>query len=47
MNEMRRAPSFADARSIKIHNAADFAGMRRAGHLAAKTLDYITPSRRH
>ena len=43
MNEMRRAPSFADARSIKIHNAADFAGMRRAGHLAAETLDYITP----
>ena len=43
MNEMRRAPSFADARTIKIHNAADFAGMRLAGRLAAATLDYITP----
>ncbi len=32
----------ADARSIKIHTEAEFASMRRAGQLAAKTLDYIT-----
>ena len=32
----------ADARSIKIHTEAEFEGMRRAGQLAAKTLDYIT-----
>ena len=30
-------------RSIKIHDAAGFAGMRAAGRLAAETLDYITP----
>jgi len=28
---------------IHIHTAADFESMRRAGHLAAETLDYITP----
>ena len=28
--------------SIKIHTAEDFAGMRRAGRLAAELLDYIT-----
>jgi methionyl aminopeptidase len=28
---------------IHIHTAADFEGMRRAGRLAAETLDYITP----
>ena len=33
----------AETRSIKIHGAADFAAMRRAGRLAAETLDYITP----
>ena len=32
----------AETRSIKIHGAADFAAMRRAGRLAAETLDYIT-----
>ena len=32
----------ADARSIKIHTEAEFESMRRAGQLAAKTLDYIT-----
>src|SRR5690606_1566103 len=26
-----------------IHPASDFEGMRRAGRLAAETLDYITP----
>src|SRR5215469_4173753 len=29
--------------SIKIHGAAAFEGMRKAGILAAQTLDYITP----
>ena len=28
---------------IKLHDAADFAGMRRAGKLAAEVLDFITP----
>ncbi|MCW5730663.1 MAG: type I methionyl aminopeptidase [Alphaproteobacteria bacterium] len=37
----RTAPRF-DAR-IKLHDAADFEGMRRAGRLAAATLDFITP----
>jgi methionyl aminopeptidase len=30
-------------RSIKIHAPEDFAAMRRAGRLAAETLDFITP----
>jgi methionyl aminopeptidase len=29
--------------SIKIHTAEDFEGMRKAGRLAAETLDFITP----
>jgi methionyl aminopeptidase len=41
-NDMRRT-SLADARTIKIHDTEDFEGMRRAGRLAAETLDYITP----
>ena len=28
---------------VKLHDAADFDGMRRAGRLAAETLDFITP----
>lgn len=28
---------------IKLHAPADFEGMRKAGHLAARTLDFITP----
>ncbi|EKE78813.1 type I methionyl aminopeptidase [Oceanibaculum indicum] len=32
-----------EERSIKIHDAAGFEGMRRAGRLAAETLDFITP----
>ncbi len=35
MNNMRR--------TIKIHTEEDFEGMRRAGRLAAETLDCITP----
>jgi len=30
-------------REIEIHGPADFAAMRRAGRLAAETLDFITP----
>jgi methionyl aminopeptidase len=30
-------------RRIKVHGAEDFAGMRKAGHLAAEVLDFITP----
>jgi len=33
----------AEAHRIIIHGAEDFDGMRRAGRLAAETLDYITP----
>jgi len=33
----------ADARRITLHRPEDFAGMRRAGKLAAATLDMITP----
>jgi methionyl aminopeptidase len=32
-----------DTDDIVIHSAQDFEGMRKAGHLASKTLDYITP----
>ncbi|MBX6322488.1 MAG: type I methionyl aminopeptidase [Rhodospirillaceae bacterium] len=33
----------AEERRIKLHDAAAFEGMRRAGRLAAETLDFITP----
>ena len=29
--------------NITLHTPADFEGMRRAGHLAAQTLDFVTP----
>ena len=32
-----------ESRHIKVHNDNDFEGMRRAGKLAAETLDFITP----
>jgi methionyl aminopeptidase len=32
-----------EERRIKLHGAEGFAGMRRAGRLAAETLDFITP----
>ena len=35
--------SRADNEGITIHGEEGFAGMRRAGRLAAQTLDYITP----
>ncbi len=37
------AAATADARRIVIHGAEDFEAMRRAGKLAAETLDFITP----
>jgi methionyl aminopeptidase len=47
MQEMRRIRQPEKARqeeaSIRIHTAADFEGMRKAGRLAAATLDFITP----
>ncbi len=33
----------SEERRIKLHGPEDFAGMRRAGKLAAETLDFITP----
>jgi len=36
-------PVTAESRRIKIHGASDFEGMRRAGRLAAETLDFVTP----
>ena len=36
-------PLSAEERRITIHDAAGFEGMRKAGHLAAETLDFITP----
>jgi methionyl aminopeptidase len=32
-----------ESRRITIHHPEDFEGMRRAGRLAAETLDMITP----
>jgi methionyl aminopeptidase len=44
MNQLRRVQAQDDDnRVIKLHDAAGFAGMRRAGRLAAETLDFITP----
>jgi methionyl aminopeptidase len=37
------AAAAGDARRIVIHGAEDFEAMRRAGKLAAETLDFITP----
>jgi len=33
----------ADSRRIVIHHAEDFESMRKAGRLAAETLDFVTP----
>lgn len=43
MNDQVTSVATRDGRSIKIHTAAEFDGMRRAGKLAAETLDFITP----
>jgi methionyl aminopeptidase len=50
MDEISDTPSLteappvdSDGRAVKRHGPADFAGMRKAGRLAAETLDYIAP----
>jgi methionyl aminopeptidase len=43
MNLWQPETMAADRRHIKIHTAEDFAGMRKAGRLAAEVLDFITP----
>ncbi len=43
MNDLASIVPSNDHRSIKIHTEADFDGMRKAGRLAAETLDYIIP----
>jgi methionyl aminopeptidase len=43
MNNMRESSTLYDSRPIKLHSPGDFAGMRKAGRLAAETLDFITP----
>ena len=37
------AEDIMDTGRIRIHEAAEFQGMRKAGRLAAETLDFITP----
>ena len=34
---------YNDLSNIKIHASSDFESMRKAGHLAARTLDFIEP----
>ena len=36
-------PLTPEERQIPIHGPAEFEGMRKAGQLAARTLDFITP----
>jgi methionyl aminopeptidase len=43
MTDSDIADEYEERRPIKIHKPEDFEGMRRAGRLAAATLDYITP----
>ena len=43
MNQMDITQPVSEGRTIKIHGQEGFDGMRRAGRLAAETLDYITP----
>ena len=45
MNETLLASPLVDSdgRAVKLHGPTDFDGMRRAGRLAAETLDFITP----
>jgi methionyl aminopeptidase len=43
MNEMSRDQVSSETRYIVIHDTGDFEGMRRAGRLAAETLDFVTP----
>ncbi len=43
MNRTQTVRKDDSKQPIHIHDAADFVGMRRAGLLAAETLDFITP----
>ncbi|MDP6603470.1 MAG: type I methionyl aminopeptidase [Rhodospirillales bacterium] len=43
MHDEIRTFRTTDGRRIVIHDAHDFEGMRRAGKLAAETLDHVTP----
>ncbi len=43
MNDISSTFLPAETRQIKIHDAEDFEGMRKAGRLAADTLDFIVP----
>lgn len=43
MNNQAEKVAGRDGRYIKIHDAAGFEGMRKAGRLAAECLDFITP----
>ncbi|HYE50499.1 MAG TPA: type I methionyl aminopeptidase [Azospirillaceae bacterium] len=43
MSEAEAFEQEQEDRRIRIHGPEDFEGMRRAGRLAAATLDYITP----
>ncbi len=43
MNMLERNDQWTEAGVIKLHDEDAFAGMRRAGRLAAETLDFITP----
>ena len=43
MNQLKRADLDDDQHTVKIHGPADFESMRKAGRLAAETLDFITP----
>ncbi|MBC8269462.1 MAG: type I methionyl aminopeptidase [Rhodospirillaceae bacterium] len=40
---MHKDAVYPEERSIKIHTAGDFEGMRKAGRLAAETLDMLVP----
>ena len=43
MNDMSSRSTSPHGKSIKIHGPGDFEGMRKAGRLAAETLDFVTP----
>ncbi len=44
MNQMDILDPFDEGgTAIKIHGPAEFEAMRKAGRLAAETLDFITP----
>jgi methionyl aminopeptidase len=45
MNSRQETPNewHGEARRIKLHGPDEFEAMRKAGRLAAETLDFITP----